>query len=98
VNGYFEDLGIPEASPAEAPRRMASGLIHRLERDLSADIYRWTGHFPERTRPLLRDLARRADELALVYPETREAGTIVALTTLATTLAMNHVHRGAYLL
>jgi hypothetical protein len=94
----FEDLGVPEAAPPDVPRRMASALIGRLERDLSADIYRWTGHFPERTRPLLRYLARRADELALVYPETREASTIVALTALATTLAMNHVHRGAYLL
>jgi hypothetical protein len=98
LRSIFEDLGVPEAAPTDAPRRMASALINRLERDLSADIYRWTGHFPERTRPLLRYLARRADELVLVYPEPREASTIVALTALATTLAMNHVHRGAYIL
>ena len=47
--------------PSTAPRRPASELIRRLERDLVANVYRWTGHFPERTRPLVRHLAERAD-------------------------------------
>ena len=46
-------------------------LIRRLSRDLPADVYRWTGHFPERTRLLLRHLAERADALGQVYPEDR---------------------------
>jgi hypothetical protein len=62
-----------------------------------ADVYRWTGHFPERTRILLRHLAERAEQLQQVYAEDCEAQAIVGLTTLVTALAMNHVHRGSYL-
>ncbi len=62
-----------------------------------AHIYHWTGHFPERTRALLRHLARRADELEQVYPQDRTTAVTVALTTLVTALAMNHIHRGEYL-
>jgi hypothetical protein len=78
-------------------RRPASELIRRLEQDLMADIYRWTGHFPEHTRGLLRHLASLADRLHQVYPEGRETEAVVALTTLVTALAMNHVYRGTYL-
>jgi hypothetical protein len=96
LRSIFEDLGVPGSSPATAPRKPATGLIARLERDLIEQVYRWTGHFPERTRPLLRHLARRADAIALVYPEDQETHAIVALTTLVTTLAMNYVQRGSY--
>jgi hypothetical protein len=77
-------------------RRPASGLIRRLELELMATVYRWTGHFPERTRGLLRHLARRADELHLGYPEDREVHATLALTTLVTALAMNHVRSRHY--
>jgi hypothetical protein len=93
----FEDLGRPEDSAPAVPRRPASGLIRRLERDLMADVYRWTGHFPEHTRRLLRHFAARAEQLKQVYPADREPQAIVALTALVTALAMNHVHRGTYL-
>ncbi len=90
-----------EDSPAaaadhHAPRRAAE-LIGRLERELMANVYRWTGHFPERTRVLLRHLAARAAELNLVYAPPTEPTATVSLTTLVTALAMNHVHRGSYL-
>ena len=62
-----------------------------------ANVFRWTGHFPERTRVLVRHLAERAAQLRQGYPEAREQSAIVALTTLVTALAMNHVHRGRYL-
>ncbi len=88
----FEDLG--ESSSA---RRPASALVRRLERPLMANVYRWTGHFPERTKALLRHLARRADELKQTYPQDRETDAALALTTFVTALAMNHVHRGSYL-
>src|SRR5207249_2316628 len=87
--GLGRDLGRPEDNSVGA-RRLAYDLIRRLEQDLVADVYRWTGHFPERTRPLLRHLARRAEELKQVYPEERELQAAVALTTLVTALAMNH--------
>jgi hypothetical protein len=97
LRAIFEDLGHPEVAPAEVPRRAASELIALLETDLMAAVYRWTGHFPERTRPLLRLLARRADALGQVYPESRRDQAIAALSCLVTTLAMNHVHRGTYM-
>jgi hypothetical protein len=87
--------GVSEGE-AEADRRPAAALIRRLEGPLMANVYRWTGHFPERTRSLLRHLARRADELAQAYPRDRESEAALALTTFVTALAMNHVHRGHY--
>lgn len=96
LRSIFEDLGRPETAPASAPRRPASALLARLERDLIEQVYHWTGHFPERTRPLLRHLVRRADAMKLVYPEVSESGAIIALTALITTLAMNYVQKGNY--
>jgi hypothetical protein len=96
LRAIFEDLGAPESLPADAPRRPASALILRHEPELTASIFRWTGHFPERTRPMLRALAERADHLGQVYPEGHEAEALVALTTLVTTLAMNYVLHGTY--
>jgi hypothetical protein len=96
LRSAFEDLGHPEGDPT-SPRRPASELIRRLERGLMAQVYRWTGHFPERTRLLLRHLARRADELKQVYPEDRDAEATVALTALVTVLAVNHVQRDSYI-
>lgn len=93
----FEDFDVPESFPTDDSRRLASALIHRLERDLSAAVYRWTGHFPERTRSLLRHLAELADGSNLVYPEAQETAVVIALSTLVTALAMNHVLRGDYL-
>jgi hypothetical protein len=97
LQSIFEDWGRPEDLTTDAPRRPASELIRRLARDLPADVYRWTGHFPERTRLLLRHLAERADALEQVYPEDREVPVALTLTTLVTALAMNHVHRGSYM-
>ena len=97
LRSIFEDWGRPEDLSTDAPRRPASELIRRLGRDLPADVFRWTGHFPERTRLLLRHLAERADALEQVYPEDREMPAVIALTTFVTALAMNHVRRGSYL-
>src|SRR5690606_1993928 len=63
---------------------------------LMADVFRWTGHFPEKTRTLVRDLARRAEALQQVYPANAEQRAQVSVTILVTSLAMNFVHRGAY--
>jgi hypothetical protein len=62
-----------------------------------ANVFRWTGHFPERTRVLLRYLADRAGLLGQGYSGNREDSAIIAFTTLVTGLAMNHVQRGSYL-
>jgi hypothetical protein len=92
----FEGVGESEAQSSGAARLPASRLIRRLERDLMANVYRWTGHFPERTRVLLRRLADRADQLQRASSEDQETEAAVALTTLVTALAMNYVHRGSY--
>jgi hypothetical protein len=59
-------------------------------------VFRWTGHFPERTRLLLRRLARRAEERKQVYPADREAEAAAAVGTFVTTLAMNYTLTGSY--
>jgi hypothetical protein len=111
LRAIFEDLSASEEAaeaPRDAPagpgddpgaarRRPAAALIHRLAGELPAEVYRWTGHFPEHTRRLLAHLAGRADALGLAYPEERETPALVALTTFITALAMNHVLRGSYL-
>ena len=76
--------------------KLASTLISELERDLTRDVFRWTGHFPERTRLLMRHLGERAERLDVRYPADNEQQAIIALTTLITALAMNHVHGGSY--
>jgi hypothetical protein len=97
LTAIFEDVGLPENSSPNTPRKPAAALIRRMERELVSNIYRWTGHFPERTRPLVRHLAERAEALKQVYPADREAEVAVAITTLVSALAMNHVHRGTYM-
>jgi hypothetical protein len=84
------------ADRAGPPCHPAAELIRGLARDLPAEVYRWTGHFPERTRGLLHQLAARAEALRLAYPAAREREALLAVTTLITALAMNHVHAGSY--
>jgi hypothetical protein len=91
----FEVEG-PSEGKAQMERRPASALIRRLEGHLMDSVYRWTGHFPEWTRALLRQLAQRADQLQQGYPAREETAATVALTTLVTALALNHVLRGTY--
>jgi hypothetical protein len=74
----------------------AAALLRRLERELTAQVYRWTGHFPERTRALVRRLAGRAEEMALSYGPEHETAAVVAVTALVAALAATHVTRGRY--
>ena len=97
LRAIFEDLGGGEGMSLDEPLAPAAPLIRRLEPELLANVFRWTGHFPERTRVLVRYLADRAEQLRQGYALTRESAAIVALTTFVTGLAMNHVQRGSYL-
>jgi hypothetical protein len=97
LRAIFEDLGGEEGMSLEEPLAPAAALIRRLEPELMANVFRWTGHFPERTRVLLRYLAERAAQLQQGYASIREASAIVAFTTFVTGLAMNYVQRGSYL-
>jgi hypothetical protein len=93
----FEDFAHHEEAQGNASRKLAGELIRRLEHELLANVYRWTGHFPERTHVLLEHLARRADHLQLAFSPDHEVEASVALTTFVIALAMNYVHRGTYL-
>jgi hypothetical protein len=94
----FEDLEESEAGAATETKHLpAANLIRRLERELTANVFRWTGQFPERARPLLRYLASRAEALRQVYPADREQQAVIAVTTLVTALAMNYVQHGSYM-
>jgi hypothetical protein len=97
IRAIFEDLGGTEGLSLDGSLQPAADLIRRLEPELMGNVFRWTGHFPERTRVLLRYLAERAAQLQQGYPPDREASAIIGLTTLVTGLAMNHVQRGSYL-
>jgi hypothetical protein len=96
LRAIFEDLAGPAEAGATAPTRPAGMLIRRLQRTLMAEVFRWTGHFPERTRGLVRHLAERADALQQVYYADREQEAMLAVTIFVTSLAMNYVHRGSY--
>ncbi|HLJ93874.1 MAG TPA: hypothetical protein VKU02_11865 [Gemmataceae bacterium] len=93
----FEDFARSEAGTSAKPPKLASELIRQLEYELMGNVYRWTGHFPERTHTLLEHLMRRADSLQLAYLPEHELEATLAVTTLVTALAMNYVHRGTYL-
>jgi hypothetical protein len=95
LRAIFDDLN-ETGEDAVHETRPAAELIRRHERQLMAAVFRWTGHFPEKTRSLVRDLAKRAEALKQVYPHDAEEDAVVAVTTLVTSLAMNFVHRGAY--
>jgi hypothetical protein len=96
LRAIFDDHALlPDGEPA-GDTRPAGPLIRSLERALMADVYQWTGHFPERTRTLVRQLAQRADVLQQGYPAAAENAAIVGITILVTSLAMNFIHRGTY--
>jgi hypothetical protein len=94
LDGALRTIFEPMLGESEVP---ASELLRKLEPELMDSVYRWTGHFPERTRGLVRYLGERADGLRLGYDAGRELAASVALTALVSALAVNHVHRGTYL-
>jgi hypothetical protein len=96
LRAIFDDLPLGEGGQSAGDTAPAGALVRRLERELMADVFRWTGHFPERTRSLMRHLAKRADALGQVYPRQAETEAIIGVTILVTSLAMNFVHRGSY--
>lgn len=98
LRAIFDEIAPPADASKEEPKetRPAAALIRKLERPLMADVFRWTGHFPEKTRSLMRHLAQRAEALQQVYPLEAEMEATIGVTILVTSLAMNHVHRGGY--
>ncbi|HEX6644276.1 MAG TPA: putative zinc-binding metallopeptidase, partial [Gemmatimonadales bacterium] len=58
--------------PRQGQMHPLATMIRAHARSLARSVFTWTGHFPERTRELLRHLADRADALALAYPAPHE--------------------------
>jgi len=85
-----------DLEPHTGVRLAASDLVRRLEHDLPASVFQWTGHLPERTRWLLSYLSERADALELTYRVDQEQQLTVGLTSLVTALAMNWAQSGKY--
>jgi Putative zinc-binding metallo-peptidase len=65
-------------------------VLRRLAPDVCWQVYRWTGHVPERTHGLLDRLAGRGGERGLKCAEGDVTRIAVALTALVTALAMSH--------
>lgn len=93
--GSIFDSGVAPSSDAE-PRLDAAALLVRMEAELLGDVYRWTGHFPERTRALVRHLKGRSEEHGLSYGRDHEMQAVIGVTTLVTALAMNFILHGSY--
>ncbi len=91
----FDDLE-PLPQSGEQPTIPASTLILRHAYSLAGGVYRWTGYPPERVLALLKRLAVRADALDQVCSVSHEATTLIGLTSLVTTLALNFVRSGTY--
>jgi hypothetical protein len=96
LRAIFDEPEPAAESEVAAKRKPASALIRKSEREMLANVFLWTGHFPEKTRVLVRHLEERADQLGLGYAEDRERAATIAVTTLVTALAMNWIHGGSY--
>jgi len=99
LDGALGAIFDPDAGDGDtsAEHRSAAELLRRLLRVLPPQVYRWTGHFPEHTRTLMRQMATRAEQLGLGYPAGREEERSRELAVLVTALAMSHVQTGSYL-
>lgn len=95
LKAIFEDIDEVDEPPSQ--RRPAAELLRELEPQLVDEVFRWTGHFPEHTRSLLRHLEQRCDALEQLISAGREPQAATAVTTFVTSLAMNHVHTGSYI-
>jgi len=95
LDGALGNIFVPRPPPPSG--RDAAPLVRALEPSLCTEVYRWTGHFPERTRALMRRLGNRVHELGLGFEAPDEPRVTVALTALITALAMSHVAHGRYL-
>jgi hypothetical protein len=96
IDGALRSIFDEDVAGGGEDARPAGPLLHRLSDELAPAVYRWTGHFPERTHELVRQMGRRAGELGLTYGAAHEITVTVAVTTLVTALAMNHVLGGSY--
>ena len=94
LRSIFEDLGRPELAPADAPRLPASDLLRRLERDLIGRRLPLDRLLPRADPPADPPPRRAGRGSARSIPVGPRGDRVVAVTTLVTALAMNHVCAG----
>lgn len=86
----------PLADDGSGVTKQVADLIQASSADLCAVIYRLTGHFPDRTLPLLAILADTAATMELCYPASADREALLTLTSLVGAMAMNFTLRGHY--
>ena len=89
----------PAPTASDGPPRVGSAqlLLKRQADPLASTVYRWTGVDPFIVRQIFTHLIRRASEMKLTYPLALRDAVLVQLTGFLTTLAMNYVHKGAFI-
>jgi len=75
----------------------ASSLIRRHEDEMADAVYYWTGMDHALTYALLDHVADRAERSDLSYPLVHQDQVLVQLAAFLTTLAMNYVYRGSFI-
>ena len=94
----FESRAEAEMENAAASVRPSALLIRQHEQEIMASVFCWTGHFPERTRQLLRHIDRQVAEMRLVYKHNEETTVLIAFTAFITSLALNYMRHNRYVL
>lgn len=98
LDGDLRAIFAPVGPPPGEPRLGSAPLLLKRQADqLASTVYRWTGVDPFIVRQIFQHLIRRATEMKLTYPLALRDAVLVQLTGFLTTLAMNYVHKGAFI-
>lgn len=98
LRAIFAPIGPPHPAADGPPRQGSAVLLLKRQADaLSSTVYRWTGVDPFIVRQIFAHLIRRATDMKLTYPLALRDAVLVQLTGFLTTLAMNYVHKGAFI-
>ncbi|MDB4976486.1 MAG: hypothetical protein JWN48_4827 [Myxococcaceae bacterium] len=97
-DGDLRELFHSGAPTKDEPTRPAADLVHELRRSLVNDISYWTGLHEHIVRSLVEHFAQRCASMALwLYGSEREA-VLTKLTAYATTLCMNRLYKGDFII
>jgi hypothetical protein len=95
AQGYVDDK-LRGVFPSRRGGMPAGQMILQHRDELSSCISQWSGLDPEEVASILGKLEDRAAALALRAPSSRNTRTLVELTSLATSLAMDFAYTGRF--
>jgi len=100
AQGYVDDVlrEIFNTNGRGTKRVSAGGFIEKNRNHLVERISHWTGEETSSVEPLIDKLIARAKELDLNFSPSRQARKLIEVTALATTLVMNYVYEGKFLI